>query len=157
MTAVILTDIAVRRADPIPFFGEHGSVNPVVVTAAASTARAEELGVGLAGSFTLGAGQFCTKPGLVFVPEGGGIPVHAGRVLFGGWPTGVAVTGAASRRTLAGDDLAVQLGRGDRHPALPAADRVPRRAGCPAAARAARGEPVGIPRRVDGVLESGRR
>ncbi|ROQ64159.1 NADP-dependent aldehyde dehydrogenase [Rathayibacter sp. PhB152] len=72
-----LFDIATGRPDPIPFYGELGSVNPVVVTPAASAARAEELGLGLAGSFTLGAGQFCTKPGIVFVPEGSGIPAVA--------------------------------------------------------------------------------
>ena len=60
------------RPDPIPFYGELGSVNPVVVTAAALAARGETLAQGLVGSFTLGAGQFCTKPGVVFVPRGGG-------------------------------------------------------------------------------------
>lgn len=69
-----LFDIAVRRPDPIPFYGELGSVNPVVVTSRASASRAKEIATGLAGSFTLGAGQFCTKPGLVFVPEGSDIP-----------------------------------------------------------------------------------
>jgi NADP-dependent aldehyde dehydrogenase len=42
----------------------------VVITAAALQARSAELAAGLAGSFTLGAGQFCTKPGLVFIPAG---------------------------------------------------------------------------------------
>ncbi len=65
-----LFDRASGRPDPIPFFGELGSINPVVVTAAADAARGAQLAVGLAGSFQLGAGQFCTKPGLVFVPEG---------------------------------------------------------------------------------------
>ncbi len=65
-----LFDLAVGRPDPIPFYGELGSVNPVVVTAAAAASRGGELAEGLVGSFTLGAGQFCTKPGVVFVPEG---------------------------------------------------------------------------------------
>ncbi|KQQ08550.1 aldehyde dehydrogenase family protein [Rathayibacter sp. Leaf296] len=65
-----LADRAAARPAPIPFFGELGSANPVVVTAAADAARGGELAAGLAGSFTLGAGQFCTKPGIVFVPEG---------------------------------------------------------------------------------------
>ncbi len=65
-----LFDLAVSRPDPIPFYGELGSLNPVVVTAAAISARAPELAEGLAASFTLGAGQFCTKPGLVFLPAG---------------------------------------------------------------------------------------
>lgn len=67
-----LFDLASGRLDPIPFYGELGSVNPVVITTAAATSRGDELARGLVGSFTLGAGQFCTKPGVVFVPEGAG-------------------------------------------------------------------------------------
>src|SRR5690606_17008956 len=65
-----LHDRAAARPAPIPFFGELGSINPVVVTADADAARGAELAAGLAGSFQLGAGQFCTKPGVVFVPDG---------------------------------------------------------------------------------------
>jgi len=65
-----LFDLATSRPDPIPFYGELGSLNPVVITPAALQARSGELAAGLAGSFTLGAGQFCTKPGLVFIPAG---------------------------------------------------------------------------------------
>lgn len=67
-----LFDLASGRLDPIPFYGELGSVNPVVITTAATASRGDELARGLVGSFTLGAGQFCTKPGVVFVPEGAG-------------------------------------------------------------------------------------
>ena len=63
-----LLEVTSRRSDPIPFYGELGSVNPVVITAAAVEARGAELVAGLVGSFTLGGGQFCTKPGVVFVP-----------------------------------------------------------------------------------------
>ncbi len=63
-----LFDLASSRPDPIPFYAEMGSVNPVFVTEAAVSERAEGIAEGYAGSFTLGAGQFCTKPGLVFVP-----------------------------------------------------------------------------------------
>ncbi len=65
-----LYDLATGRPDPIPFYGELGSVNPVVMTPAAAASRGEELAQGLVGSFTLGVGQFCTKPGVVFVPAG---------------------------------------------------------------------------------------
>ncbi|MGW7353267.1 aldehyde dehydrogenase (NADP(+)) [Streptomyces sp. NPDC054784] len=65
-----LFDAAAARPVPIPFHGELGSLNPVVVTADAAAERAEEIGGGLAGSMTLGSGQFCTKPGLVLVPVG---------------------------------------------------------------------------------------
>ncbi|HET6290587.1 MAG TPA: aldehyde dehydrogenase (NADP(+)) [Amycolatopsis sp.] len=68
-----LFDIATSRPSPIPFYGELGSVNPVVVTQAAIDARGEAIAKGYAGSFTLGAGQFCTKPGLLFLPEGHGL------------------------------------------------------------------------------------
>ncbi|WP_042376049.1 aldehyde dehydrogenase family protein [Streptacidiphilus melanogenes] len=73
-----LFDLAAARPRPIPFHGELGSLNPVLVTeaalagagAGAGTSAAEELAHGLVGSFTLGMGQFCTKPGLVLVPAG---------------------------------------------------------------------------------------
>jgi acyl-CoA reductase-like NAD-dependent aldehyde dehydrogenase len=65
-----LFDRAAARPRPIPFFGELGSINPVIVTPGAWASRRRELIEGFAGSFTLGAGQFCTKPGLLFVPRG---------------------------------------------------------------------------------------
>ncbi|MEU5300228.1 aldehyde dehydrogenase (NADP(+)) [Streptomyces noursei] len=65
-----LYDAAAARPHPIPFHGELGSLNPVVVTEAAAGERADEIGTGLAGSMTLGTGQFCVKPGLVLVPDG---------------------------------------------------------------------------------------
>jgi NADP-dependent aldehyde dehydrogenase len=68
-----LFDAAVSRPDPIPFYGELGSVNPVFVTEAAVAARGEEIARGYVGSFTLGSGQFCTKPGLMFLPAGHGL------------------------------------------------------------------------------------
>ncbi|MEU4641479.1 aldehyde dehydrogenase (NADP(+)) [Micromonospora sp. NPDC023814] len=65
-----LFDIASSRSRPVPFHGELGSVNPVVVTARAAETRAAEIGAGLAASYTQGLGQFCVKPGLVLVPDG---------------------------------------------------------------------------------------
>lgn len=65
-----LFDVACGRPDPIPFYGELGSINPAVVTAAAAEARGEQIASGFVGSMTLGTGQFCTKPGLLFVPAG---------------------------------------------------------------------------------------
>lgn len=65
-----LFDLAAGRPSPIPFYGELGSLNPVFVTAAAAEARKDEILAGYVASFTLGAGQFCTKPGLLFVPTG---------------------------------------------------------------------------------------
>lgn len=60
---------AQQRPRPIPFYGELGSVNPLVVLPAA-LANAADLAQGLAGSITLGCGQFCTSPGVVVVPLG---------------------------------------------------------------------------------------
>ncbi|KUF13783.1 aldehyde dehydrogenase (NADP(+)) [Streptomyces silvensis] len=67
-----LFDAAAARPVPIPFHGELGSLNPVVVTEAAAAERGEDIGRGLAGSMTLGVGQFCVKPGLVLAPAGAG-------------------------------------------------------------------------------------
>jgi len=64
-----LFDLATRRPDPIPFYGELGSTNPVVVTPAAWRDRAPEIVDGFVGSFTLGTGQFCTKPGVLVLPD----------------------------------------------------------------------------------------
>ena len=66
----LLLDVAASRPDPIPFYGELGSLNPVFVGAAAAAARGAEIGKGLITSMTMGSGQFCTKPGVVFVPTG---------------------------------------------------------------------------------------
>ncbi|MEO3802765.1 aldehyde dehydrogenase (NADP(+)) [Nonomuraea sp. B1E8] len=55
-----------EREVPIPFYGELGSVNPVVVL---PSAPPKEVATGFAGSLTLGVGQFCTNPGLMFVPN----------------------------------------------------------------------------------------
>jgi NADP-dependent aldehyde dehydrogenase len=68
-----LHEIAVTRPEPIPFYGELGSLNPAFVTQAAVDARGKDIASGYVGSFTLGVGQFCTKPGLLFLPAGHGL------------------------------------------------------------------------------------
>ena len=78
-----LFDLATGREDPIPFYGELGSVNPVVLTPAAVERRGEALAQGLVASFTLGVGQFCTKPGVVFVPAGSGFDELVARLVPG--------------------------------------------------------------------------
>ena len=65
-----LFDLAAARSEPIPFYGELGSLNPLIVTPGAAADRAEEIADGFVGSMSLGNGQFCTKPGLMFVPAG---------------------------------------------------------------------------------------
>lgn len=64
-----LYDLAAKREEPIPVFAEMGSVNPVIVSAAAMEKRGKEIAQQLAGSFNLGAGQFCTSPGIIFTVE----------------------------------------------------------------------------------------
>src|SRR5690606_9487047 len=65
-----LFDLCAARPEPIPFFGELGSVNPVFVLPRALAARGEEIARGWAASLTMGAGQFCTNPGVVVVAAG---------------------------------------------------------------------------------------
>ncbi|GAA2193698.1 aldehyde dehydrogenase (NADP(+)) [Micromonospora lupini] len=69
-----LFDLATTgRPDPIPFYGELGSVNPVVVTPGVVAARGAAVAAAYVTSYTLGLGQFCTKPGLLFLPAGHGL------------------------------------------------------------------------------------
>ena len=98
-----LARICAERPVPIPFYGELGSVNPCVVLPGAAFARPAEVATGYAGSLTLGAGQFCTNPGLLFVPEdvglvsaigeavgaSAGAPMLSGRI-FAGYEDAVA-------------------------------------------------------------------
>jgi 2,5-dioxopentanoate dehydrogenase len=65
-----LMDLAASRPEPIPVFAEMGSINPVFILPGALERRADEIVSELYRSFTLGAGQFCTKPGVVFLPHG---------------------------------------------------------------------------------------
>jgi alpha-ketoglutaric semialdehyde dehydrogenase len=65
-----LCDAAAARPDPIPVFAEMSSLNPVFVLPAALADRGSEIAKGFVASMTLGVGQFCTKPGLVFAVAG---------------------------------------------------------------------------------------
>jgi len=65
-----LMNAAARRQEPIPVYAEMGSINPVFLLPEALQQKPEELAAALHGSFTLGTGQFCTKPGLVFLEDG---------------------------------------------------------------------------------------
>ncbi|MEU7531957.1 aldehyde dehydrogenase (NADP(+)) [Saccharothrix sp. NPDC042600] len=69
-----LFDLAAARPEPIPFYGELGSVNPVIVARDAAAGRPRRIAEDAAVSFTLSAGQLCTKPGLLLVPEDSTIP-----------------------------------------------------------------------------------
>ena len=65
-----LFDLCAQRSEPIPFFGELGSVNPMFIFPEATKARGVSLGEGWAASLTMGAGQFCTNPGIAVVSKG---------------------------------------------------------------------------------------
>ena len=62
-----LMKLAADRPEPIPFYAEMSSINPVFILPGAMAERAEQLAAGLHGSMTLGVGQFCTNPGLTIV------------------------------------------------------------------------------------------
>jgi NADP-dependent aldehyde dehydrogenase len=65
-----LFNAAAARPHPIPVFAEMSSINPVFLLPGAVKERPGAIATGLVGSFTLGVGQFCTKPGLVFAVRG---------------------------------------------------------------------------------------
>lgn len=65
----LLLDRTAARPEPIPFFGELGSTNPVFVTPAAWAARGDTVLSEFVASYTLGMGQFCTKPGILLLPR----------------------------------------------------------------------------------------
>ncbi len=68
-----LFNLCAARPEPIPFFGELGSINPVFLLGHAMKNRASEIGASWVASLTLGAGQFCTNPGLCVLQEGDGM------------------------------------------------------------------------------------
>jgi len=65
-----LFDLCAARPEPIPFFGELGSVNPMFILPEALSARGDQIAAGWAGSLSMGAGQFCTNPGVAIVIDG---------------------------------------------------------------------------------------
>lgn len=70
-----LKQLAANRPEPIPVFAEMSSVNPVFVLPEALKRRPEAIAKGYAASLTMGAGQYCTNPGLVFLLQGDGLEV----------------------------------------------------------------------------------
>jgi NADP-dependent aldehyde dehydrogenase len=85
---------AAARPVPIPVFAEMSSVNPIFITPGALTANSSAIAKGLQGAVTQGVGQFCTNPGLVFLPEGA-----AGDQFLGELKGLMAETAAASMLT----------------------------------------------------------
>jgi alpha-ketoglutaric semialdehyde dehydrogenase len=72
---MVLYRMAQEREEPIPVYAEMGSVNPIVVMPEYLKLNAAQLAKTLAASVTLGAGQFCTNPGIVFVTQSEGLEI----------------------------------------------------------------------------------
>ncbi|OLP58644.1 2,5-dioxovalerate dehydrogenase [Xaviernesmea oryzae] len=68
-----LMDIAAKRKQPIPVYAEMSAINPVILFPGALAKRGADIGRAFAGSLTLGAGQFCTNPGLILAIAGEGL------------------------------------------------------------------------------------
>lgn len=68
-----LVEIAQRRPEPIPIFAEMSSINPVILHPGALGERAEAIAQGFVASIFMGAGQFCTSPGLILAIESDGL------------------------------------------------------------------------------------
>src|SRR3954451_8477135 len=68
-----LMKIAASRPEPIPVYAEMSSINPVLLFPGALAARGEAIGKAFVGALTLGAGQFCTNPGLVLAVDSDGL------------------------------------------------------------------------------------
>ncbi|MGH9588744.1 MAG: aldehyde dehydrogenase (NADP(+)) [Terracidiphilus sp.] len=123
-----LTKLAASRPEPIPCYAEMGSVNPLFVLPGAMRARAAAIAGGLLNSFTLGAGQFCTKPGMVFIP-----PVAESRSFSDALKEGVRGLQAQTMLTRGIAEkyaAAIQARMGSRHPALAAVSPASTGAGC---------------------------
>ena len=79
------------RSTVIPVYAEMATVNPVIVTRGAASEMAK-VAAGFVKSFTLGAGQFCTKPGLLFAPRGSRAAELVGDALVAAQPRPVMLT-----------------------------------------------------------------
>ena len=75
-----LVKLAQQRNVPIPVFAEMGSINPVILFPGILENKAEQTAVAYAGSITLGAGQFCTNPGLIFAVKSAGLDVFKAKL-----------------------------------------------------------------------------
>lgn len=102
--------LANEREVVIPVYAEMGTVNPVVLTRAGAAARIAEVATGYVGSFTLGSGQFCTKPGLLFAPAGADAAGHVARALTEAAPSPVMLTRGIAEAARAGVEALVAAG-----------------------------------------------
>ncbi|WP_456316814.1 aldehyde dehydrogenase (NADP(+)) [Teichococcus aestuarii] len=91
-TALMKT--AAARPEPIPVYAEMSSINPVFLLPQAMASRAAGIGKAFVGSLTLGAGQFCTNPGLVLALDGPELETFLGAATeaLGGAPAQTMLT-----------------------------------------------------------------
>ncbi|MFN2322355.1 MAG: aldehyde dehydrogenase (NADP(+)) [Trueperaceae bacterium] len=124
-----LDRLARERPSPIPVFAEMGSSNPIVVLPGALAARGDQVAAQVAGSITLGAGQFCTKPGVVIGLAGAAFDAfvaEVARTLEGVAPATMLTDGIRTAYRAGVADLAatpavdvVWRGDGDERPVGP--------------------------------------
>jgi 2,5-dioxopentanoate dehydrogenase len=104
-----LVAAAAARPEPIPVYAEMSSINPVILLEGALAARGAELGKAFVGSLTLGSGQFCTNPGLVFAVDGPALDTFvaaASQALAAAAPTPMLTPGIAGNYARGVDALA---------------------------------------------------
>lgn len=104
--------LANERAVVIPVYAEMGTVNPAVLTSAAleRPGRLEEVARGFVGSFTLGSGQFCTKPGMLLAPADEGVAEAVGSALTEAAPSATMLTERIATSALDGVERLVAAG-----------------------------------------------
>jgi len=126
-----LMQLAAGRPEPIPCFMEMSSTNPFFVLPEALKARASSIAGGLFTSFTLGLGQMCTKPGLIFLPVNGDADLFVKELAGHVNAAGIApmltegihnhyISGVKERQRHAGVEMLAQAGSATEADALPA-------------------------------------
>lgn len=93
----------------IPVYAEMGTINPAVMTSAALS-RLEDVAAGFVSSFTLGAGQFCTKPGMLLAPAGHGVVGAVAKALEAAAPEPVMLTAGIAAAVATGIKALVGAG-----------------------------------------------
>jgi alpha-ketoglutaric semialdehyde dehydrogenase len=112
-----LARLAQAREVPIPVYAEMSSINPVLLMPEALKARGEALGTAFVGSLTMGAGQFCTNPGLILAIEGEGLDAFVAAAT-----TGVS---EAKRQTMLTTGIAAAYAKGvEALSALPGVEKL---------------------------------
>jgi NADP-dependent aldehyde dehydrogenase len=107
-----LMKIAFERKQPIPVYAEMSSINPVILFPGALSTRAEQIATGFVSSLSLGAGQFCTNPGLIIAVGGEGLDkfIEKARQLLPETPAQTMLTGSIAKAYCEG------VARLEKHP-----------------------------------------